>query len=83
MRLTMVAMALLVTAVMLPEAGVNRHIVGGLAGWRTNVNYRKWACGKKFYNGDWLCTVLFSFTNSYIVSTLRLHHAICILYNID
>lgn len=47
--------------VMVPEVSATRFIVGGgNKGWTSNVNYTIWAQDKHFYNGDWLCKLLFS-----------------------
>lgn len=53
-------LGIIAMAVMLPEVGALRWIVGSSMGWSPNVNYTVWAQGKHFYNGEWLCKLSFS-----------------------
>ncbi|KAJ9147573.1 hypothetical protein P3X46_029719 [Hevea brasiliensis] len=49
-----VAFAVVLLVVVVPEVSATRWIVGANMGWTTNVNYTIWAKDKHFYNGDWL-----------------------------
>lgn len=53
--LMVVALAVVLMTVVVPEVSATRWTVGANMGWTTNVNYTIWAKDKHFYNGDWLC----------------------------
>ncbi|XP_050230198.1 early nodulin-like protein 17 [Mercurialis annua] len=52
--LIMVAIAVVLMVVMVPQVSATRWTVGGNKGWTTNVNYTIWAQDKHFYKDDWL-----------------------------